>query len=267
MPTSAFVRQFGVAKTHLKKRKGYPRRTPVSEPDTTKPCPGYAPKFYEDPILEEAEWADRNPADIDWSERTSHDGPLDFSLDGLPRNPNGRTGLVGRGVLGKWGVNHAADPVLIRGFSGCSRGDVLLVTRKDNGKLAFPGGFVDPGENPATAALRELREEALDGTPPEQLDAALEDADKKKVVFYQGYVDDDRNTDAAWIETTAFLIKVDDKLSCLLGAPTGGDDALSAHWATIDDSLFDCMHASHGDMLKQAIALYDVLEETGDLYR
>lgn len=38
----------------------------------------------------------------------------------------------------------------------------MLVTRKFNpgqGKLAFPGGFVDYNENPATGCLRELEEE------------------------------------------------------------------------------------------------------------
>ena len=30
------------------------------------------------------------------------------------RNPIGRTGMVGRGLLGRWGPNHAADPVVTR---------------------------------------------------------------------------------------------------------------------------------------------------------
>ena len=42
--------------------------------------------------------------------------------DGRPLNPNGRTGIRGRGLLGRWGPNHAADP---------------LVTRMHNGKLEF----------------------------------------------------------------------------------------------------------------------------------
>lgn len=31
-----------------------------------------------------------------------------------PLNPEGRTGLKGRGVLGRWGPNHAADPIVTR---------------------------------------------------------------------------------------------------------------------------------------------------------
>lgn len=30
------------------------------------------------------------------------------------RNPVGRTGISGRGLLGKWGPNHAADPLVTR---------------------------------------------------------------------------------------------------------------------------------------------------------
>ena len=32
----------------------------------------------------------------------------------FPRNPVGRTGMVGRGLLGRWGPNHAADPIVTR---------------------------------------------------------------------------------------------------------------------------------------------------------
>jgi ADP-ribose pyrophosphatase YjhB (NUDIX family) len=39
-------------------------------------------------------------------------------------------------------------------------GRVLLVRRSDNGEWSSVSGIVDPGEHPAVAALRELREEA-----------------------------------------------------------------------------------------------------------
>ena len=35
-------------------------------------------------------------------------------MNGRPRNPIGRTGITGRGQLGKWGPNHAADPIVTR---------------------------------------------------------------------------------------------------------------------------------------------------------
>lgn len=35
-------------------------------------------------------------------------------VNGYPQNPIGRTGIRGRGILGRWGPNHAADPVVTR---------------------------------------------------------------------------------------------------------------------------------------------------------
>ena len=46
--------------------------------------------------------------------RASHEGEYLVDVDNRPLNIRGRTGLRGRGVLGKWGPNHAADPVVTR---------------------------------------------------------------------------------------------------------------------------------------------------------
>ena len=40
--------------------------------------------------------------------------PIKFDEHGLPRNPRGRTGMRGRGLLGRWGPNLAADPIVTR---------------------------------------------------------------------------------------------------------------------------------------------------------
>ena len=54
--------------------------------------------------------------------------------------------------------------------------DVLLITRGRDpfkGCHAFPGGFVDEGEDPKGAVLRELKEECcVDGTKPELITVA-----------------------------------------------------------------------------------------------
>lgn len=64
--------------------------------------------------------------------------------DGRPLNPMGRTGLRGRGVLGRWGPNHAADPIVSRYFKGHLQ--FIGIQRSDTGEWAIPGGMIDPGE-------------------------------------------------------------------------------------------------------------------------
>jgi hypothetical protein len=64
----------------------------------------------------------------------------------------GRTGLRGRGVLGRWGPNHAADPIVTRWKRDNAAGQVVRdaetgrgilefvsIERKDNGGWAIPG--------------------------------------------------------------------------------------------------------------------------------
>lgn len=79
-----------------------------------------------------------------------------------PLNPIGRTGLSGRGLLGRWGPNHAADPIVSRTNDN---GDLefVAVQRHDNGEWAIPGGMVDAGEHVSQTLRREFAEEAMHG--------------------------------------------------------------------------------------------------------
>ncbi len=57
-----------------------------------------------------------------------------------------------------------------RNPSDDERTDILLITRLNypfKGQLAFPGGFVDYGEDPEVACIRELMEECnISGNEP-----------------------------------------------------------------------------------------------------
>ena len=81
----------------------------------------YKPEFYESQSLTGTEWADPHSADPNFEpkfnvldgliNRKSHVGKYEV-IDKMPRNIFGRTGIIGRGLLGRFGVNHAADPIV-----------------------------------------------------------------------------------------------------------------------------------------------------------
>ncbi len=151
--------------------------------------------------------------------RISHAGRYEI-FDGLPRNPQGRTGISGRGLLGRWGPNHAADAVVTRlktdsAGNPIKRGgnnivEVALVVRRDNGERALPGGFVEPMEDPLHTARREFAEEAMDSLKLAKDQRALlmkhlENVMGPGLLIHKGVSDDPRNTDNAWIETAVYL--------------------------------------------------------------
>ena len=70
--------------------------------------PAYDPVEFEGEILHNAEWADKKPLEslnfnnVDGNvDRRSFEGIYRLGPDGKPLNIKGRTGVVGRGILGK----------------------------------------------------------------------------------------------------------------------------------------------------------------------
>ena len=139
----------------------YPARADVLDAQVSweKPWEDYAPAHFEAEVLAKnvrgmatgGGWAD--PAEIGPEltevirKRLTFEGPMTFDDHGRPRNPRGRTGMTGRGTLGKWGPNQAADPIVTR-FNPEVPGELQMVAikRKDTGDWALPGGMVDDGE-------------------------------------------------------------------------------------------------------------------------
>ncbi len=120
--------------------------------------PSYSPPIFTAPFVLKAEWADPELGDfqpmfnsLDGKvNRKSHEKTYQLSSSKEPLNIRGRTGLKGRGVLGKWGPNHAADPVVTRwkrdgqGEKVTRKGkpvlQVVVIQRRDNKQWALPGG-------------------------------------------------------------------------------------------------------------------------------
>lgn len=180
-----------------------------------------------------------------------------------PRNPVGRTGMKERGLLGKYGPNHAADPIVMRLKPGAPTPQLQFVAikRRDTGEWAIPGGMVDPGQTIAQTLFDEFMQEALraiEGNEALTADLKVQIAQffaSKGITVYAGYVDDPRNTDDAWMETVAtlFLVPPGHPLSSMPLA--AGDDASAVTWMDVTDDLR--LYASHermvhGPMVRQA---------------
>jgi len=119
---------------HVKCRGAYPgttiARSVVADEQVSwqTPFPEYAPTLYTAPTVAAGPvWADKDfladkPLavatkwnDVDGKvDRRSFEGVYKLDDHGVPQNPLGRTGMRGRGLLGRFGPNHAADPVVTR---------------------------------------------------------------------------------------------------------------------------------------------------------
>lgn len=236
-------------KSRTTRHSSYPERFAVPD-NMISWCtafPEYAPAVYNAPIVLDmnTSWAD--PQDIMKISRklTSFEGKIAFSVDGFPLNPFGRTGLAGRGVLGKWGANFAVDGLIttIHPENNCLM--ILTIVREDTGETAIPGGMADPGENVYATRNRELAEE-LSFTSADLSKAICER------VISRGYADDPRNTDNAWIETIVIHshMPYEAIATMILKA---GDDAKGFNWVDITPDHVRSFYGSHGLTLLKAI--------------
>lgn len=141
-----------------------------------------------------------------------------------------------------WGTGPfmAVDAVVVQS------GHVLLIERgrpPGAGKLALPGGFLDPDETLLQGALRELQEETGLFIPIEDASLYL----KAKDVF-----DDVHRSPRARMITTGFLFELPPGP---LPEVQGGDDAASAKWVEIAALRTDEMFSDHAFIIKKLLKL------------
>lgn len=193
-------------------------------------------------------------------------GDYTISEDGYPLNPIGRTGIIGRGLLGRWGPNHAADPIVTRwkrngtGALEIDRGtekpvlQFVAVQRRDTGEWAIPGGMVDGDENISSTLKREFMEETMNAleksdTEVEEIETSINKFFANGDEIYRGYVDDPRNTDNAWMETCATNFHDENGNSVGNMVLEAGDDAANVRWIDVNKKLK--LYASHEKFVEQ----------------
>ena len=124
------------------------------------------------------------------------------------------------------------DAIALRGKSDDT--ELLLIRRGSEpwkGRLAFPGGFVEYGEEPEEAVLRELLEETgVVGSGPE-LFAVRGDPDR-----------DPRRH----IVSIFYLVDVDES-----AVPIAGDDASEAEWVKIKEITAENVAGDHIKVIEQ----------------
>ncbi|XP_063743322.1 transient receptor potential cation channel subfamily M member 2 [Eleginops maclovinus] len=116
------------------------------------------------------------------------------------RNPGGRTGMRGRGALSQLGPNPNIDLVLTRwGDSERSVLEYLVVWNEKQGTLTVPGGPIESADQLPLTLKKTMGKKMY-----EIANANL----SKGTKVFEGYVDDCRNTDNAWVEITVLNIHV-----------------------------------------------------------
>ena len=124
----------------------------------------------------------------------------------------------------------AVDAICLRSEGS----EVLLIKRGRTpwkGKFAFPGGFVDYGEDPEIAVLRELLEETgIEGSKPRLFDVkGRPERDPRKHVI-----------------SIFYLVDVDDE-----SVPEAGDDASEADWVDLAILEAEEVAGDHFDVIEQ----------------
>jgi 8-oxo-dGTP diphosphatase len=140
-------------------------------------------------------------------------------------------------------VEFTADVIVVR-----EDGHVLLIRRGGEpfeGAWALPGGWVDSGETPLEAAVRELAEEARITVDSQSL---------RKVGVYDAPGRDPRGT----FITTAYKVTVPADTTA-----QAGDDAAATIWLPTDTALSVRLAFDHSQILKDALGIKSGMEWGG----
>jgi ADP-ribose pyrophosphatase len=236
---------------HLKIRgdrpAGYPPRQRISidEAHWLMECETYNPPVYVDASVLAADcltnddgWAD--PEDVSLvTERAGIESAKFRSDDGLPQNPRGRTGIAGRGLLGRWGPNRAVSGVVVRRSADGQGVEFLAGRYEGEDLLRLPKGLVGPDESELRAIRRVL-----------ETKAGLLVRDEGPEKLASGYAYDHRQTDNAWVDLCSFLIVLPDAEQ---GAPVAGGRFEELKFHALEADAVNGLNAAHAEQVRLAL--------------
>ena len=123
---------------------------------------------------------------------------------------------------------------------------VVAVWRK--GEWALPGAICRDGEELEQAAQRKMKEYSDE---EHELEEMVQQLFARGKPIFEGHVDDPRNTDNAWLETTAMHFHCGDDLGSKLPLSA----KLKAGWKNAeDDEFLRQMYANHSEFVRVAVA-------------
>ena len=167
-------------------------------------------------------------------------------INGFPKNLQ-KTGLTGRGLLGRFGPNHAADPIVTRfNYKNMSL-EFIAVLRKDTEPpmWAIPGGMVDAGEEFSATLKREFVEEVASKCDKNIIDKIFSNG---KTIYSGMVYNDPRTTDDAWIETKVVNYHIPYSDSLKLNLTNQDEENYSVKWISCSHPQ---LYADHKDYIKK----------------
>ena len=124
-------------------------------------------------------------------------------------------------------------------------------------RAAIPGGMVAEGDI-ITRTLKGFFDEEIKGLPNQQdketAKAVLTDETRRHLV-YRGYMDDWRNTDNAWVESTAVVFLCTLEQGALLPFATPKGESVKIAWKPLENLQEKELFASHYSVLQRALAV------------
>ncbi|CAH8291664.1 unnamed protein product [Schistosoma intercalatum] len=196
------------------------------------------------------------------------------STTGAPLNPMGRTGLLGKGLLPRWGPNHSFVLCITRWTRDTrtgvqvirsNRGVLQYLALERNKRLCMPWYLTDHTNKcdfdecvpKIISSLVTRRGRAI--LPEKRVERLLKRIEKAEVTqIFKGYLDDQLNADSAWMETVVINLheseskgaQLPDDILKLLNEP-GTEE--QCKWVEVSHS--SNLRTSHNYILKNVAEL------------